>query len=612
MCGITGAVSFANGVNLSNDVRNMNISIAHRGPDAEGYYSDENNVVFFGHRRLSIIDLSELGQQPMSIDDYVITYNGEVYNYLELKFELESFGVKFFSKTDTEVILQAYINWGESCVTRFNGMWAFAIYDKKKNIIFCSRDRFGIKPFYYTFFKNSLYFASEIKAFLKIEAWESNLNLSRAYDFILQSLVSHTNETLIDGIYELRGGNNLIINLDKQDYNVKKYYNLENINNFDNSFSEEEHFLYFENLFKNAVKLTLRSDVKVGSALSGGLDSSTIVLLVNKLLKESGIQQIQECVSAVFNKEDKGIDESEFIDLLASKKDFDVHKVQPNWNHLLCNLDKIIWHQDEPFPTLSIYAQFSVFEEASRKSLKVMLDGQGADEIFAGYESFYEGYFKELLSTNPFRIFTELGGFLTKHKKYSIKKIKDKIFVSSFKNIMLTPNFILNVKPYKRKKKKSIRGMSEDYLEHFGLHSLLKYEDRNSMAFSIESRVPFLDYKVVEYALSLKTRLKIKNGVRKFILRESFKKILPKAIYLRYDKLGFPTPQERWTIENHKIVDEMLKEAIYDLNILFDVDYFAKSKDLLAKGDKNFIFLVWRIIIFSKWRKLYNVKICLK
>jgi asparagine synthase (glutamine-hydrolysing) len=609
MCGITGGISLHKSFNFAVDINRMNNSIAHRGPDSEGIFIDENSRVCFGHRRLAILDLSELGKQPLTIDEYTITYNGEIYNYLELRNELESLGVNFISQTDTEVILQSYIYWGESCINKFNGMWAFAIYNPKKQEVFCSRDRFGIKPFFYTVFDNRLYFASEIKAFLQIKEWESKLNISIAYDFLAHSLVSHTNETFLNGVFDLRGGHNLKIDLSNGNYSIYKYYSYEYNSNNNSQFSEKEHLEYFEQLFKNAVKLSLRSDVKVGSALSGGLDSSTIVSIVNTFLKTNSDQKNQECVSAIYSNEDKGIDESEFIDILSNYLNLKVHKTEPNWEHLMTNLDKLIWHQDEPFPTLSIYAQYSVFEIAANNNLKVMLDGQGADEIFAGYESFYEGYFKELISDNPLNIFQAFIGYVRKHKKFPLNKIAEKIFLKSNFNFGFRNKFSLAAKPFIRQNKFTVRGMSEDYLENFGLHSLLKYEDRNSMTFSVESRVPFLDYRVVEYALNLKTNLKIKNGIRKFILRESFRKILPDKITSRYDKLGFPTPQERWTIENSFKVESMLIEALNDLKDLFDIESFLDIRKRILNKDKVFIFFIWRIIIFSRWRKQYNVQI---
>jgi asparagine synthase (glutamine-hydrolysing) len=608
MCGIVGGISLRGSFDFSAEIGRMNKAIAHRGPDSEGTYMNEAGTVCFGHRRLAILDLSELGHQPMKIGQFVICYNGEVYNYVELRAELEAAGVGFNSHTDTEVILQAYIHWGDAAIAKLNGMWAFAIYDEAKQEVFCSRDRYGIKPFYYTEFRNRLYFASEIKAFLQIEGWESILNQSRAFDFLAHSLVSHTSETMLQGVIELRGGYNLRISLQEGKYEQWQYYQLEKIS-YKSTKSEAEHIQHFKALFRDAVRIALRSDVKVGSALSGGLDSSSIVAIVNEQLREVGQEQKQECVSAVYTAEDKGIDESLFIDLLAIEKQVKVHKTQPSWEHLMANLDKLVWHQDEPFSTLSIYAQYTVFEEAARNKLIVMLDGQGADEILAGYESFYEGYFKELLRYHPYEFFPALLGYFIKHKKYPFKIIFDKFFNKESNINWFTDKFINNSKPYKRNRKLSVRGMSEDYLEHFGLHSLLKFEDRNSMAFSIESRVPFLDFRIVEYALNAPTSLKIRKGIRKYILRKAFQKILPKAIYNRYDKLGFPTPQERWTKQNVGEVNSMLQDALLELKDILNLSSFDSAEALLRKGDKDFIFFAWRIIIFARWKKLYQVKI---
>jgi asparagine synthase (glutamine-hydrolysing) len=608
MCGITGGVSLLSGFDFQPEVERMNDYIAHRGPDGKGIYIDDMHRVCFGHRRLAILDLSDLGHQPFKINDYVITYNGEVYNYLELRVELEAIGVKFFSQSDTEVILQAYIQWGDSCVNKFNGMWAFAIYNKDKNKVFCSRDRFGIKPFYYTIHRSHIYFASEIKAFLALDGWESKLNLSRANDFLTHSLISHTSETLLEGVLELRGGYNLNINLENGTYEIQQYYRYDSIHQNHKGVTEKDQLIHFEFLLRDAVRISLRSDVKVGSALSGGIDSSTIVSIISEQFRVKGQEDKQECVSAVYTDLDKNIDESFFVNILAEEKQVKVHKIQPNWQHLMDNLDKMVWHQDEPIPTLSIYAQFAVFEEASNKGLIVMLDGQGADEILGGYESFYEGYFKELLRSSPFLILPSLIGYLISHKKIPFEMLFKKIFSKASQQNWFSESFSNQVKNYSRNDKKSVRGMSEDYLENFGLHSLLKFEDRNSMAFSVESRVPFLDFRVVEYALSLPTNLKIKKGIRKYILREAFKQILPKSIYSRFDKLGFPSPQERWSIENYKDITKMLNDAIKRSPQIFNLESFRDAENLIKCGDKNFIYLAWRVILFDKWSKLFKVK----
>ena len=354
MCGIAGAIYLKKYYDFEDDLENMSQLISHRGPDDQGVFYNNNNQVHFAHRRLSILDLSSLGHQPMHHEDYVITYNGEIYNYIELRNELIKLGYNFISETDTEVLLKGYCEWGSDVVNKLNGMWAFAIYDPSKNHVFCSRDRFGIKPFYYTVIdSNRFYFASEIKAFTKIKDWNPVLNNSIAYDFLKNSVVNHTENTFFQNVFELRGGNNIIINLKTGKYNKIKYYDPELIIDKNKNWSINK----FKNLLIDSIKLRLRSDVKIGSALSGGLDSSTIVSVVNNLLKKESKTSLQECVSACYDDIDNKIDESKYVDILKNNKELIVHKTIPDWDRLMSNLDKVIWHQDEPFSTLSIFAR---------------------------------------------------------------------------------------------------------------------------------------------------------------------------------------------------------------------------------------------------------------
>jgi asparagine synthase (glutamine-hydrolysing) len=315
--------------------------IAHRGPDGEGHWVNDEQTLGFGHRRLSIIDLSSRGSQPMEFKSLVITYNGEIYNYLELKSELLKVGYTFISDSDTEVILAAYDFWGVDCVSRFNGMWSFVIYDKKSNELFCSRDRFGIKPFYYYQNDDLLYFASEIKQFTVIPGWSAKINKTKVFDFIQNSLINHTSETLFEHVFELRGGHNLLAVPGSKDFRILRYYNPADSIHQVNSASEAEQIRDFKNLMTDAVKLALRSDVKVGSALSGGIDSSMIASVSSEILESAGKSNNQQCVSACFT-EDK-IDESFYIDALSEYADIKVHKVFPDFSDFL-NSDII--HKD--------------------------------------------------------------------------------------------------------------------------------------------------------------------------------------------------------------------------------------------------------------------------
>ncbi len=606
MCGIAGIVSLNKKSHDVSTVMKMTDIIMHRGPDGEGFWCSDNSNIIFGHRRLSIIDLSINGAQPLTRDNYVITYNGEVYNYKELKEYLVSVGFVFQSESDTEVILNAYIHWGESCVDHFNGMWAFAIFDPIKNKIFCSRDRFGIKPFYYFVADNQFYFASEIKAFSVLEGWSPSINKNRAYDFLLHGFINHTNETLFENIFELRGGNNLSIDIKKASFSVNQYYFLEKIQPIDVQIKQEELIETYRKIFDSAVHLSLRSDVKVGSALSGGIDSTCLVGSMNKEIKERNIDSGQECVAACFSE--KEIDESYFVDEASNKFNLRVHKVFPDFQHFEQFFEKLIWHQEEPFPTMSIFAQYCVFEEASKHNLTVMLDGQGADEILAGYDSFYRPYFISLFKSNLFKGIIALLNYLKIHSRYPIFNIVKKIFSRGSQYASyFNSSYFQSIIPFTRANDSSVTKTTNNHLKEYGLHSLLRYEDKNSMTFSIESRVPFLDYRLVEFGISLPVNLKINNGVRKYILRESCKDLLPEDIYKRYDKFGFLTPQEVWTNSNSTFFKKELEKAIVNCKSIFSDELLdAYDKNI---GDKNFMYFIWRIVCFNKWVEVYKVSV---
>jgi len=616
LCGISGIINKTQKKVLKEEIVNINDLISHRGPDDEGFYCKDNFA--FGHRRLSILDLSSDGHQPMHyMEKYTITYNGEVYNYLEIKEELIKDGYSFQSNTDTEIILASYDKWGADCVNKFNGMWAFAIYDKVKEIIFCSRDRFGIKPFYYSQIDSKFIFASEIKQFTVINGWQAILNSNRGFDFLEYGLFNHTNETLFKNVYQLRGGQNLIYNLKSNKFNITQWYDLKTKIKKSN-LSFEDSSQEFKELFSDAIRLRLRSDVNVGSCLSGGLDSSSIVCEVNKQLK-SKQGTIQETVSSCF--EIKKYDEQEYIDEVTKNTNTKSNKLFPKYDDLFKELENIIWHQDEPFGSTSIFAQWSVFKEARKNNLTVMLDGQGADEYLAGYHGFYSVYFIGLFKSLKFiHLFKELKAYKNIHQ-YSWSKITKEILgrmlSGNLKDIIkqkyLNKGKLFNTQ-YKYKYKKhidsfsSIQEYSIEQLVNINLPMLLHYEDRDSMAFSIEARVPFLDYRIVEFVLSQPDVYKIKDGETKAILRKSMENVLPKKILNRQDKMGFVTPEEVWIKENKELFLTKIQEYVKLSQGLINEEaseYFNK----VVNGENKFDFTIWRIIVFGEWMKKFNVKI---
>lgn len=608
MCGIAGIVSLRGNPLDKTVLQQMTEVISHRGPDGKGTLINPLASVGLGHRRLSVLDLSLRGSQPMQYGQYSITFNGEIYNYLELRDELKGHGFHFSSDTDTEVILAAYQHWGSACVTKFNGMWAFAIFDSEADIVFCSRDRFGIKPFFYYALENFLYFASEIKQFTVIKGWKAVINMNRAYDFLKENLINHTEETMFLDVYELRGGQNLLVNLKAGSFAIERYYDVEEFQEQGYDPAKENFEIEdFRDTLKKAVKISMRSDVKVGAALSGGIDSSIIAALTSGIVKEAG--NSIDCVSACYTGYD--VDESKYIDKIADDKTLTIHKVFPSFDDFLANMDKIVWHQDEPFSTLSIYAQYAVFKEAARQNLTVMLDGQGADEILAGYASFYKPHLAYLFEKSLIKPLKLIFDYFRLHKEHHTDLIWQHLFPKKTRSNIFTEKFIHSaqcvfIRPYEN----TIRECTNNMILGFGLHSLLRYEDRNSMAFSVESRVPYLDHRVVEKTLTLNNKYKIRHGVRKFILREAFKNILPRMIYKRYDKIGAATPQKSWTHEHYDDFSRLLSEAEVILDgHLIKRELFTSFKTANRALSKADIALAWRIILFSRWIKVFKVSL---
>jgi asparagine synthase (glutamine-hydrolysing) len=633
MCGIAGIFSYKN--TLSNaSIKLMTEMLRYRGPDDEGYLAADtnskevfglvgseskakgNNIeafhgpanLYFGHRRLSILDLSPLGHQPMSNSNKTswIVHNGEIYNYRELREELTNLGYSFISNTDTEVILASYREWGQDCVNRFNGMWAFAIYDKNREVLFCSRDRFGIKPFYYAEINGLFAFASEIKQFSALEGWRARLNKQRAYDFLAGGISDHTQETLFAGVYQLRGGHNLIYDLRRNKYEVRQWYRLEDkIENQRLDFNEVRE--RFFSLFQDSVSIRLRSDVKVGSCLSGGLDSSSIVCMLNSLLKDKDLNHFQEVVSSCF--EIKKYDEQDYIDEVVRQTGVASHRVYPRYEELFPELDKIAWHQDEPFISTSIFAQWNVFRAARENGITVMLDGQGADELLAGYPGFYKAFFLLLLrQLNLFSFLRELLSFKRIHN-YScgnlFRQVREDVLGSRNPLQWLNSDSDVEARPFWINSD-SIRSLSLSQLVYSNLPMLLHFEDRDSMAFSVEARLPFLDYRLVEFVLGLPDEYKINHGRTKYILRESLSKVLPDKISRRYDKIGFITPEEVWMKQDSARFRAELEETVALSGGIINKGIIKYFEEMVA-GQHEFSFDIWRAISFGRWLKVFNV-----
>lgn len=665
VCGIAALIRYPEGHLSSNMIREMSDIISHRGPDDEGFlfiptqmkepvpyggkdtpesiyksrtpYSPLINneqfererarpepCIFLGHRRLSIVDLSPMGHQPMCLpgSSIWITYNGEIYNYLEIRLELESFGHRFTSHTDTEVILAAYTHWGIKCLDKFNGMFAFVLVDLKQRRLFAARDRFGVKPLYYwRSSKGFLAFASEIKQFIILPGWHAQINRSRAADYLTSGITDVSRETMFSDVFQLQGGEYIECKLPLTEPPIaRRWYRLVK-NSITPSFEEAKQTFYA--LFEDSVRLRLRADVGIGSCLSGGIDSSSIVCMVHHLLKNRSIKGIQKTFSA--GSHIPKYDERHFMDEIINHTDVDAHFVTPSLTSLLRALKQIVWHQDEPFGSSSIFAQHQVFDLAKKAGVKVMLDGQGADEILLGYTDFWLARFAQLIKQGRWSDFhQERQSALRTHSLNSISKkalIKQLLPVNIkhvLKQMRLTSPFSrlcfpwINLNDFTYKPYPHYNENISDLVDQLSYHqllsthlpSLLRYEDRNSMTHSIEARTPFLDYRLVEFVFNLPTNYKMSRGYSKRILRESIG-MLPDKIRWRTDKIGFATAEETWMCkEAPDLFRKEVSEAILKSKGLINSKANILA-DQMISGRIPFDWSLWRIINFGYWVEMF-------
>lgn len=610
MCGINGIIRFKDIAVAENDLQGMMQTMKHRGPNDQGIYLDGN--LGLGFVRLSIIELSTAGHQPFTSEDnrFVMVFNGEIFNYIELRDELKKEGVQFQTKTDTEVLLKSYIHWGEACQHKFNGMWAFAIYDKQNRTLFISRDRFGVKPLYYWLDEHCFIFSSEIPPILNCLKVKPKADYNSIYDYILFNKTDHTINTFFVGIKKLFHGHQLKISLSD---NVKanaivptQWYDLTQRIRQSKGFNNA---LEFKEELKRAVRLRLRSDVPLGVCFSGGLDSSSIVSII---IDEFKVQNLHT-FSSVFDDTFSG-NEKPFIDLYKDKpgkRNF----TTPTSESLLNDLDRFVLCHAEPLPSTGPYAQFKVMELAG-KDVVVTIDGQGADEYLAGYHYFFGFYFKDLFKRFKLcRLMSEIYYYLKIHKSlFAIKtfvffllpkSLRTKVRISGLGYV--NEDFI-NRYGHNQVISDNLYGsasLQEALINHFNykLEHLLKWEDRNSMHFSIEARVPFLDYMLVEKALATASDLVIKDGMTKYILREAMSGLLDEKIRMRVDKNGFSTPQDNWfrTEQWQTKITEIITSASFSQRKIIDPKKALELYQRHLKNEINIAKEIWKWIHLELW-----------
>jgi asparagine synthase (glutamine-hydrolysing) len=614
VCGLCGIVALDRPPETAT-VAAMAGALDHRGPDGDGAWADDG--VALGFRRLAIIDLSDAGMQPFASDDGALRlmHNGEVYNYRELRRELEGHGHRFRSQTDTEVILRAYEEWGDRCVERFNGMWAIALWDGRRRRLFCSRDRFGVKPFYYSWDGARFAFASELKAFRAVGRLEPHLPAVR--DYVEQGYVDHTDETFFAGIRKLPPAHSLVV--DEHGLRLERYWSLEQRDEPEGDAAEA-----VRELLLDAVRLRLRSDVPVGSCLSGGIDSSAIVCGVDHLLRtEAGnalpVGDRQRTFTAYF--EEQGFDERPYAEAVVERT-----RTQPHWitfsdDDLLEALPAIVWAQDEPFGSTSVAAQWFVMREAKRVGLKVMLDGQGADEILAGYHGYFGPFFADLLSGGRLgELRTEIGAYRRLHGASAAAAaialarpfLPERVRWAARARVRGGGALVHDDLPRSEAAPANgagggrLRRQMHLILTRRGLPELLHYEDRNSMAHSLEARVPFLDVRLVELLFSLRDSDLIERGRTKAILRRALSDLLPPVVRDRVDKLGFVTPEARFMRGGlgELAADTFSSRAFRERGW---VDATAALRRLARhrRGEVNAGFELWRAVNLELWAERF-------
>ena len=557
ICGITGKPAEAE------TLERMTQSLVHRGPDDSGHYLD--GAVGLGFRRLAILDLSPAGHQPMISEDgrFVLVFNGEIFNYVELRKELIDAGYQFRSTGDSEVLLNAYRHWGADCLPKLNGMWSFIVYDRTRRSLFGSRDRFGVKPLFVYRDRDQVLFASEIKAIRASGVYRGGLNWKVASHFLLEGRLDDTNESFYEGIESIPAGSAFELDL-KGTWKSWMYWDLNQVHCTEVKDPAQE----FAELFEAAVRLRMRSDVPVGFCLSGGLDSTAIICAAARQRAENS--QSASGPMQAFCYMPKEFDESRYISDTLAMTGARLTVLQTNPRELWDSLRRMLWYQDEPVHTMTAVVGYHLMNLVATHGIRVVLNGQGADETIGGYFSFFPDYWRELLSRGRWRhAMAEIRTHVEVHDGRSLVHAKDvamRLLVSLLHHASMYRS-LARVRHIR--KVQSHPWFTEDLTARFSsedrppivnqlngvlkravtrspLPLYLRIEDRNSMAHSVEARLPFLDYRLVSLLFRLPSHWKVRGPWNKFILREAMRGRIPESVRARADKMGFPTAGQKW------------------------------------------------------------------
>jgi asparagine synthase (glutamine-hydrolysing) len=588
MCGFVGQIYFDGRPVNPSAIDHMTNVLRHRGPDDSGRFIEGS--VGLGFRRLSILDLAPTGHQPMTSADgrFTIVFNGEIYNYIELRRELQKLGCTFRSSGDTEVLLAAYVVWGKECLPKLNGMWAFLIYDSHRRTVFGSRDRFGVKPLYRYQDSEQMIIASEIKGILASGSYSRKTNWQVAANFLIRNRLETTDDTFFENIVKVPSGTAFEIDA-KGAYREWRYWSLSALPKVDVREPAKE----FAELFESAVQLRMRSDVAVGVSLSGGLDSTSIICAMSRL-REASVTDFNEPLFA-FSYATEEFDESRYVTDTLRQTQAELVMLETDATTLLDKLDQVLWYHDEPVHSMTALIGYELMRLAARSGVKVVLGGQGADETVAGYPSYFADYWLTLASQaglqslrddisahslvhneNPTRLLrnallrvlrSKLRRFGPYQALRSWNKAKNPERYSWFTN-----DFLHNLPSHTEHSELGLDAALKFSIERENLPVYLRVEDRNSMAHSVEMRLPFLDYRLVSYLFHLPANWKMREGWNKYVLREAMRRKIPESVRRRSDKMGFPVPHNRWLDTSLRgslleLLDtrSMRERGIYDL-----------------------------------------------
>lgn len=612
MCGIAG-IAGIRAVNAS-AVQAMTDLMVHRGPDGEGQWLSDNGRVAFGHRRLAIIDISEKGAQPMHDvgGTMTITYNGEIYNFHELRDELKAEGATFSTDSDTEVLLKAYAQWGEACLDKLNGMFAFAIHDARRDVIFCARDRFGEKPFLYAVGEGFFAFASEYKALLSLKGVLPDIDDARLMTFLNDPTtgLDQDNETVFAGIQQLRAGEKLTVRLQALAMERHRYWQVPAPCQT-SAIEPAEAAAEFRSILDDSIKLRMRSDVPLGSCLSGGLDSGAITCIAGSM--REGTEPYH-----VFTGRFPGsaADEGEWASEVVAATGVTQHETFPDGDKLLDDLDDFIWMNELPVDSASQYAQWSVFRLARENHVTVLLDGQGSDEILAGYEQYFANYIlaKEraggIDASEVAAIRARYPEALSMHdgrwKSALPLPLKRMATVLTGRGSDLR----LGMKPEAAALTKGGRsGDSIGLLEalnrdagHGFLATLLRYGDRNSMAHSREVRLPFCDHRIAEFVMTLPVEILMGNAETKHLLRLATKGVLPEQIRTRWRKQGFLPPISEWLKGRlGEFADDIFSRPEFRNGPHWDAAWWDGAMKRFLAGESHLAANIWKPMICQVW-----------